>query len=291
MKRNYFFWILFITFFCMCLIFYSMWSKKESSLEPNVESMSSHPQVPFHSYISGVGVIEASSDNISIGVPVNGIVEKVAVSAGEVVKKGEILFSLENQDLQADLKAKRVDYEIAQAKLQKLQAMPRQEDAAAASALLKNVRLEVEQTKNLYESVQELGDSRAMSLAEINRRRFGYEQALARLQEAEANEEKIKGGAWKPDLDIAFLEVEQAKTSIGRVEAAIQRTIIRSPIDGKVLQIKIHEGESTAGAKGPLMIVGNTEKIYLKVSINQFDAPFFPSRCAGSCLFKGELPH
>ena len=42
-----------------------------------------HPLAPFHSYISGVGVVEASSDNISIGTPINRIVEKVLVKVGQ----------------------------------------------------------------------------------------------------------------------------------------------------------------------------------------------------------------
>jgi multidrug efflux pump subunit AcrA (membrane-fusion protein) len=97
---------------------------------------------------------------------------------------------------------------------------------------------------------------------------------------------KVKAGTWKPDLAIAALQVEQAKTSVERVQAEIDRTIIRSPIDGKVLQINIHEGESPATIN-KLMIVGNTDEIYLKVSINQFDAPYFRPEAQAVAFLRG----
>lgn len=288
MGRHYFFWVLFITFLCVFLTFYSMWQTVKPPAPPP-EVLIPHPIAPFKSYISGVGIVEASSDNISIGAPINRIVDKVFVKVGQEVKKGDILFTLENQDLQADLAARQVDYEIAKSKLQKMKDLPRHEDIAAAEAALKSARVELEQAQNQHQMVQGLQDSRALSQQEINRRRFSYEQAQAHWQEAQANLNKVKAGAWKPDLEIAFLEIQQTEVGIKRVQADIQRTIIRSPIDGKVLQIKIHDGESPSAvsANGPLMIVGNTEEMYLKVSINQFDAPYFHSEAPAVAYLRG----
>ncbi len=276
MSRNYFFWIVFITLACVFFTFYSMWKTiKPSTSVP--AAIASYPVAPFKSSISGVGIVEASSDNISIGTPINRIVEKVFVHVGQEVKKGDSLFKLEDQDLLVDLASRQIEYEIAKAKLQKMEDLPQREDLIKAEAGLKIVQVELDQAQNQYDIVQGLQDSRALSQQEINRRRFNYEQVQARWQEAQANLNKIKSGAWKPDLAIASLEVQQAKTNVDRIKTDIQRTLIRSPLNGKVLQIKIHEGESPTaiGANGPLLIVGNTDEIYLKVSINQFDTPYF----------------
>jgi HlyD family secretion protein len=289
MNRHYFLWIVLITLICAFVVFYSMWETIKPPAPP--PPVLPHPIVPFKSYISGVGIVEASSDNIFIGTPVNRIVEKVFVHTGQEVKKGDILFKLEDQDLLADLASRQVEYEIAKAKLQKMKELPRREDIIAAEAALQIAQVELEQAKNQYEMVQGLQDLRALSQQDINRRRFNYEQAQARWREAQANLNKVKAGTWKPDLEIASLEVQQAKTNIDRVKADIQRTIIRSPIDGKVLQIKIHAGESpaTIGANGPLMIVGNINEFYLKVSINQFDAPYFRPEAPAVAYLRGNM--
>jgi len=251
-----------------------------------------YPPPPFKSSLSGTGMVEASSQNILIGSPLNRIIKKVLVKSGEKVKKGEILLTLEDQDLLADLAARQVEYEIAKAKLQKMESLPRQEDLIAAEAALKSAEVDLKQSQNQYQMVQGLEYSRALSQQEIDRRRFSDEQAQARWHEAQAHLNKVKGGAWKPDLKIASLEILQAKAGMERIEADIQRTLIRSPIDGTILQINVHEGESptTIGGSNPLMVIGNIDHMSLKVSINQFDAPRFRSDAPAVAYVRGN-PH
>jgi multidrug efflux pump subunit AcrA (membrane-fusion protein) len=287
MNRRYFVWIVLIALVGLALTFYSMWQSIKPPPLPMREQLSPIPLPPFKSYISGVGIVEASSENISIGTPINRIVSRVPVTVGQEVKKGQVLFELENQDLQADLNSQKVTYEIALAKLKKLEALPRPEELEATEAALRSAQVELNQAKNQYDMVQGLQDSRALSQQEINRRRFAYEQAEANFQQAQANLNKIKAGTWKPDLQIAYLETLQAKASVDRIEAEIERTIIRSPIEGKVLQIKIHAGEYPATVQGPLMIVGDTDEMFVKVSINQFDAPYFRSDAPAVAFLRG----
>jgi HlyD family secretion protein len=288
MLKHYFFWIVLLALFGLFLTFFSMW--QEVNTPPSIqEPLNPYPQSPFKSYISGVGIVEASSDNISIGTPVNRIVEKVLATAGMKIKKGDVLLKLEDQELKADLVARQVAYEIAQAQLKKLVDLPRQEDVHASEAVFRSAQIELQHAQDQYERVQGLQDSRALSLQEINRRRLNYEQAETKWDEARANLNKIKAGAWKPDIEIAKLQIDQAKADIEKIQADIQRTIIRSPIDGEVLQVRVHEGEfpASVSANGPLMIVGDTAELYLKVSINQFDAPFFRSDAPAVAFLRG----
>ncbi|BDY12304.1 efflux RND transporter periplasmic adaptor subunit [Hydrogenimonas cancrithermarum] len=60
-----------------------------------------HP--PFASFVAGTGIVEASSTNISVGSPVSGIVEKLYVKPGSLVRRGEPLFKLDDRKLRAKL--------------------------------------------------------------------------------------------------------------------------------------------------------------------------------------------
>ena len=104
-----------------------------------------------------------------------------------------------------------------------------------------------------------------------------------------ADLDKTKAGAWKPDLEIAQARCSAAKAEAQRVEAEIARTIIRSPIDGTVLQIKIHPGEfpPSDSSRTPSMIVGNTDKLNLRVSINQFDASYYHASAPAVAFLQG----
>lgn len=292
MARNYFLIILVLVLICLGFIAYTAFENKKSSDQDEdgeVKQEISYSPPPFQSYISGVGVVEASSDNIFIGTPINRIVEKVLVNVGQEVKKGDKLIVFENKDLESDLHSKEIDFEIAKAKLKKLEEMPRREDLINAESSLKKAQSDLEHARIQNEMVQSLRDPRAISLQEANKRKFALNEAQTSYDQAQANLEKIKSGTWKPDLEIAKLEVLQAKASVDRIKTEIGRTVIRSPIDGKILQIRIHEGEMPPPDtfRNPIMIVGNTTEKHLKVSINQFDAPYFKPKAVAIAFLRG----
>jgi multidrug efflux pump subunit AcrA (membrane-fusion protein) len=285
MNRKYFYIILSVVVFCVILIYIVM--LQTSRIKPPDEKVIPHPEAPYKSYISGVGIVEPSSENIFLSAQPGRLIDKVLVTVGAKVKKNEILFRLEDRDLEAELEMRQASYENSIANLQKLESLPRIEDLSSAEAVFKSAGVQLSEAKLQYEMVQGLGDKRAISKDEINRRRFGYEQALAKWEQAQAELEKIKAGTWKPDLEIARLQVKQSKASVDQVKTEIQRTIIRSPIDGTVLQIKIHEGEFPSSGTSA-MIVGNTEEMNLRVNINQFDAPYFRPDNPATAFLQGD---
>lgn len=287
MKRNYFLVIVLLALFCLFLIFFSL--GREINSPVTKEPLIAPPRSPYKTYISGVGVVEASSENIAIAAPLNRIVEKVFVNVGDKVKRGEILLRLENRDLMARAKVQQASYEISKARLEKLQSLPRAEDLAIAEAAMSIAKTELESAKIQYEMVQGLPDPRAISREQRDSRLFGYQQAQAKWRESQANLEKVKSGVWKPDLEIAELEVQEAGANVERVKAEIDRTIIRSPINGTILRVRVHDGESTSDfTNTPMMIVGDISEMYLRVSINQLDIPFFNPKAPAIAYLQGD---
>ena len=266
-----------------------MWNQKMTSIPPEPTQIVPRTYSPFKTYISAVGIVEASGGNIFIGSPVNRVVDKVEVKVGQKVKEGDVLFRLDAYDLEADLTSRIIDYENAQANLKKLESLPRTEDVASAEAQLNRTKAELDQAKNQYQRVAGLEKSGAMSEEEVNRRRFAFEEADAKFQQSQANLEKVKVGAWPPDLEIARLKVKQSKALVLRAEAEIERTLIRAPTDATVLQIKIHEGEfpPSDSLHNPPMIIGNTDIMNLRVSINQFDASFYNPKAPAVAFLQG----
>lgn len=281
-----------IVFLTMCsLLLIGIYKWRETRKPEYEEPKTSYPIPPFSSYISGVGVVEAGSENIFIGTPLNRIIDKVYVQVGTKVKKGDILLKQESRDLEAELAARQTSYEIAVARLDRLKSMPRKEDLEAAIASTKASEIELQQAKRQYEMVEGLEDSRALSQEEINRRRYQFEQAETKYKQAKTNLEKIQAGTWQPDIEIAELQVLQARAEAQKVKTEIQRTVIRSPIDGKVLQIKIHEGEFPPmdTTRNPIMVVGNTDEKHLEVSINQYNAPYFRHDALAVAFLQGNI--
>jgi HlyD family secretion protein len=284
-----YFWIIFLLALASIgFIAVTMWNEMHQTVVAS-QPKESYPKTPFTSHIAGLGIVEASGDNIAISAPLNRIVEQVLVKVGQDVTKDQVLMRLEDRDLQAELLTRQAAYAIAVAQLQKLKALPRAEDVKAAEATLAGIDVELEQARQMVERVQGLTDIRALSRQEIDQRRYTYEQIQAKQQQQQAVLSKIKSGTWQPDLEIARLEALQARANMERAKTEIARTIIRSPLDGKILQVNVHDGEfaSAANPTQPLMVIGDTSELCLEVSINQFDAPLFRPEATAVAVLRG----
>src|SRR5262245_60847308 len=92
------------------------------------------PTAGFAHMVGAVGLVEASSENIAISTPVSGLAVKVFVKAGERVRAGQKLFSLDDRDLLAELEVRRAALEVGRQKLAKLEQAPRAEEIPPAEA-------------------------------------------------------------------------------------------------------------------------------------------------------------
>ncbi|MCE2982911.1 MAG: HlyD family efflux transporter periplasmic adaptor subunit [Parachlamydia sp.] len=289
MKRTYFYLLAGLALAFLVLIFFMLLN--QGSAPPPVSKSETHSISPFPSSISALGVVKAGSENIMIGTPVNRLVQTIFVSVGDTVVRGDPLFKLDDRDLEADLRTQKTAYEIAVAELKKLEVLPRPEDLFTAEADLQNAAIEKEQTERRYNLTQRLSDPRALSQDDISKRFATYKQAEAKWEQAKAHLSKVKAGTWEPDLEIAELKVQQAKNQVMKVLTEIDRMNVRSPIDGKVLQIKIHEGELPTISNTPLMVIGNIEEKKLEVSINQFNASNFNPKASAVAYLQGDSSH
>ena len=289
MNRSYFNWILLASFAGLIIVGIFMWKENHKKPDTKENAFIARPVSPFRSYISGMGVVESSSENINIGSPLNRVVSKVYVKVGEKVKANQILFQLESRDLDADLQSKRIDYQNAIVNLEKLEALPRTEDLMAASASLKSAELALQLAQDRYERVEGLQLSGSMSEEEVLQRKYAFQEADARYEKAKADFEKIKAGAWIPDIELAKLKVQLAKAEEMRIETEIGRTVITAPIAATILQIKIHEGEfpPSDSSRNPAMIIGNTDTLHVRVNINQYDATLFEQNAPAVAFMQG----
>jgi HlyD family secretion protein len=274
-KKNPLFVLIFAAIISGSIIY--IFAKNEPEKIVPQATISSHPVSPFKSSIFGVGIVEASSTNISLGAPSNRLVTDILVKVGSRVKKGEELIRFDDKDLKAKLKQEEINFDIALIEYDKLKLLPRQEDLNVAKATLKKAEISLQEAQSEVNNVKGLEISKAIKSEEIDRRKFELDKATANYDQAEATYEKIARGATDEDLTIAELNALEIQALIDKTKADIDQTIIKSPIDGTILQIKIHEGEMPPidTSREPIMIIGDTDILYLRVNINQFDAPYF----------------
>ncbi|MGH7176300.1 MAG: HlyD family secretion protein [Tepidisphaeraceae bacterium] len=231
-------------------------------------------QAPFEAYIAGAGIVEASTENIAVGTLVSGVVQKIFVKIGQDVKAGQPLFEIDDRDLQAELLVRQAAMAAQKQKLARLESLPRPEDVPRARAKVAQAQAELADAKDKLDLWEKMPDRSAVSVDEMNRRRFAVDVADAVLKQAQAELALLEAGSWKPDLEIARAEVASAEAQVKATQIAIDRLTVRAPVDGRVLQIKVRVGEfATAGVMDiPLMLLGDVKTLHVRVDVDEHDA-------------------
>ncbi len=150
---------------------------------------------PYAMSVAASGIIEAMSDNISIGVTEAGLVTKVHVKVWDRVDEGQPLFTLDDRELRAQLLVNEANVGVASATLQRLQdqlsrlksvndpravsrdeVRTREHDVAVAQAQLEAARAQVAQNKVRLERMVVLAP-RAGAILQVNIRPGEYASA------------------------------------------------------------------------------------------------------------------
>jgi RND family efflux transporter MFP subunit len=205
--------------------------KHETNVPP-----SPPPVSPYAHAVAAEGLVEASSENISIGTPLSEVVTEVPVVVGQKVRAGEPLFKLDDRQLQADLGARQADLGVAETQVKVDTAM-------------------YDDSKQQLDFAETLSDKRAISSEELAKRVHAAEAAHARLEAARA-------------------QVTAAAAQVKSVQTQIERSTVRAPIDGEVLQVKIHVGEyAPAGVTAtPLILLGRLKPLNVRVDVDEHEA-------------------
>ncbi len=232
------------------------------------------PVAEFEASVGAVGLVEANTENIAISTAVSGLVTGLYVHAGDRVKPGQKLFSLDDRDLRADLQVKRAALEAARARLAKLEDQPRPEDIPPAEARVREAQANLADAEVQVKLIESVTDKRAVREEDVQRRRLAYKAAQARLAEAEAQLALLKAGAWAPDILAAKSEVAQAEAQLKLVETNIGRLTMRAPVDGVILQSNVRLGQfaQTGTLATPLIILGSVTPLHVRVDVDEHDA-------------------
>jgi RND family efflux transporter MFP subunit len=128
-------------------------------------------------------------------------------------------------------------------------------------------------------------DSRA-TRAELATRKAAVQVAEAALAEAKyqlelgqrLTEQKVLSVEENRNRGYAAQKAEaqlaQARAQLKSTETDLDRLTVRAPVDGQVLQVKVHLGEfaPTGALLTPLILLGNVDKLHVRVDVEEHEA-------------------
>ncbi len=221
------------------------------------------PRAEFARTVASVGLIEPSSEAISIGSPRSGVVDAVFVKIGDEVKKDQPLVKLRTLEMEAERRVAQAT--LAQAESQVLAS---DQQTNVARAQVKIAEAELAQSQRLLAFAESVKDSRVLSDEERTQRAMVVATHEAKLASAKASV-----GSAESQTASAKAAVEAAKAKLEVIDVDLARSTIKAPLDASVLQVKIRAGEYITTTSGiPWLTIGQTHPLHLRADVDEHEA-------------------
>ncbi len=209
------------------------------------------PAKPFEHTVAATGLLEALSENVSVGVPVPGLVTRVFAEVSAKVKKGDPLFAMDDRELQAMTGVQKAAVDVARANLEV-------------------ARAQLTKAQDMLDRLKGVTDQRAISQDDLRNRANDVLVAKAETTASEA-------------------ALASAQASQRQTEMLLDRLTVRAPRDGTVIQVNSREGEyASPGAKNAPMVLGDLEQLQVRADVDEQNAPRVRPGSAAKAYIKGD---
>lgn len=224
-------------------------------------------------YVAAEGVVEAlPGRQIDIGTDLlSARIASVAVKEGDYVKKGEVLARLLSTDIEARVAESESELGAARARLAEVTSGARPQELRKAGAALEAARAGAMLAMAEYERSASLHRQGLISDASFDAQEAALKTARARQREAQEEVSLLKAGPKKETIRFYEESAARASATVDYYKSLLDRTVIRSPIDGKVIRKGLEEGESVV-PETPIMVIADVAVVRVNAEVDETDA-------------------
>lgn len=222
---------------------------------------------------SATGRVEPKSGEVRITAETAGRIVDVPAELNDHVKSGDLLVRLDDDDALTKVAA-------ANAEAQVRVRERNEEDARGLQLERRNAQDDVAAAERaVYAAQQEFDDALEAKRKNngtdeaVDKARTGLEEARKKLADQKANLTTVnaKSGMPLPTRLEAALQV--ARAELTGAELAVERTRVRAPFDGTVLNVIAKEGEVAAPSpENTLVVFGDLASLKVRAEVEERDA-------------------
>ncbi|MGC4081515.1 MAG: efflux RND transporter periplasmic adaptor subunit [Vicinamibacterales bacterium] len=222
--------------------------------------------------IAAPGRIEARSELIDVGSGVDGVIVSVRVAEGDHVAAGQIIATIDCGDLDHERVARASNVRALREQRLRLLHGGRDDERREAEAARDAAIAEASAADAELRRANQLWSDRVISQAELEHVEAMATRARAAVDAASA---RMSLAARAP-LDEERREIDarivEAEAGVAALDARRQRCTVRSPIDGDVVRLHRHGGETVSLARGePIVSVADMTRLRVRAEVEETD--------------------
>jgi HlyD family secretion protein len=227
--------------------------------------------------LNATGYVVAHHE-IQVASKVSGKVAWIGVDEGSAVKKGEVLVRLEDTEYRAQVEQAQGNLANLDAKLLELEHGSRPQEITQAQANLLQVQADLTNSSLSFERSNALYRDGIISRQDFDTAQYNYKNLQAKVNSLKEAYNLVEKGPRQEEIDAMKGQVEQARGLLAYDDDEESNTVIRSPIDGRVLERAVEQGEYVTngfvgdkGAKGYVVTLADLDDLQVELDISQND--------------------
>jgi HlyD family secretion protein len=212
------------------------------------------------------------------------------VNKGSMVRAGQVLAELENQDLAATVAENQAAYDQAEATYQLTSKATVPQEAQKAELDVKAAQDSVNAQQKRYDNLLNLNKEGAIAQRDVNEALVALTQARNQLQIAQRVLQDLQGVGQEATLRAATAQRDAARRRLETSQVQLGYSKITSQIDGVVTDRPLFAGE-TAPSGSPILTVMDLSSVIARAHVSQREASQLKIGNAASLFVsEGEKP-
>jgi HlyD family secretion protein len=199
--------------------------------------------------LMATGTVQAVT-TVEVGTQVSGIVASLGADYNSLVHAGQIIAMLDASSYDAQLREAVAGRAQAEAALKRADA-----DVLGFKTAVEDAQMKLTRAETLW-------DSQLIPRVDLDAANVGLSEAKADLSGGEAS------------VVQAMAAVDEARAAVDQASVNAQHTVIRSPVDGIVIERRVDVGQTLAASvQSPVLfrIAANLERLQVQVDIDESD--------------------
>jgi HlyD family secretion protein len=246
---------------------------------------------PLTAAVSATGNLNAVT-TVQVGSQVSGQIRELFADFNTVVRKGQVIARIDPEIFEAKVNQARADVASSEAavlnqeaQVQKARADVENARAALAEARANTAKAQVTvlDAKRDFDRKTTLFSRELIAKSDLDSSQAGHDSALALLEAARAKEQSLAAGIQSATAQLRVVEaqlqasraqVDQKKAALAQAQADLDRTTIRSPVNGVVVSRAVDVGQTVAASlQAPTLftIAEDLTKMQVEVSVDEAD--------------------
>ncbi len=219
--------------------------RSKLNVEKDKITVSTVTKGTFDQYIAVTAVV-LPLKTIRLDAIVGGYVSQKYLEGGSMVKRGDSILRLENQNLMMDFVNHETEIYRLINELQNTRQSLKQ-NRYTMQQTVADLDYQIEQAKDLYDRTKQLVDDKIVSRQEFNKNKIDYER-LVKKRQIEIESQRFQE-------ENALIQIDRLESTISRTQRNLQmmkdnlaNLVLKAPIDGQLSSVDAEVGGSiTAG--------------------------------------------